>query len=137
MTPSEAGKLGGRPKKKIDEQQFEAMCSIQCTKDEICNILNCNEQTLTRWCKDTYNLAFCDIYKRFADTGKRSIRRYQFELAKKNTAMAIWLGKQYLGQRDSLDLSSNDANEMHEVKITIVDNSDLEKELYSSETNNE
>ena len=29
-----------------------------------------------------------------------SLRRYQFQLAQKNTAMAIWLGKQYLGQRD-------------------------------------
>lgn len=29
------------------------------------------------------------------------MRRYQFELAKKNANMAIWLGKQYLGQRDN------------------------------------
>ena len=27
---------GGRPKKEISQQQFEAMCAIQCTQAEIC-----------------------------------------------------------------------------------------------------
>ena len=29
-----------------------------------------------------------------------SLRRTQFRTAEKNTAMAIWLGKQYLGQKE-------------------------------------
>ena len=29
-----------------------------------------------------------------------SLRRSQFKLAEKNATMAIWLGKQYLGQRN-------------------------------------
>lgn len=31
---------------------------------------------------------------------KTWLRQAQFELAKKNATMAIWLGKQYLNQRD-------------------------------------
>ena len=33
--------------------------------------------------------------------GKIALRRYQLQQAEKNPTMAIWLGKQYLGQRDS------------------------------------
>ena len=31
------------------------------------------------------------------------MRRSQFRLAEKNATMAIWLGKQYLGQKDTVD----------------------------------
>ena len=33
-----------------------------------------------------------------------SIRRNQAKLGEKSAAMAIWLGKQYLGQRDNEDI---------------------------------
>lgn len=41
------------------------------------------------------------MFKKKSAGGKMSLRRYQFELAKKNASMAIWLGKQYLGQSDN------------------------------------
>jgi hypothetical protein len=31
-----------------------------------------------------------------------SLRRYQFKLAQKSAAMAIFLGKNYLGQKDNI-----------------------------------
>ena len=43
------------------------------------------------------------------EKGKISLRRYQWELAKKNATMAIWLGKQFLGQRDNVDITVADA----------------------------
>ena len=36
-----------------------------------------------------------------------SLRRAQFNLAKTNAAMAIFLGKNYLGQKDSADIEFN------------------------------
>ena len=56
--------LGGRPSKVklIDKEQFEEMCKIQCTKDEICAIFQIDEKTLTKWCQETYNVGFSDIY---------------------------------------------------------------------------
>ena len=98
--------LGGRPTKydKIDKNQFENMCQIQCTKDEICAIFEINEQTLTKWCEETYNMSFCDIYKSKSSGGKMSLRRQQFAKAEEgNTTMLIWLGKQYLGQTDKIE----------------------------------
>ena len=95
---------GGRPKIQIDKKAFENMCGIQCTKNEICDILDIDEKTLTRWCKETYNMGFSDIYKKKSSKGKISLRRMQFQLAEKSYAMAIFLGKQYLGQRDVPEL---------------------------------
>jgi hypothetical protein len=37
-----------------------------------------------------------------------SLRRTQFKLAEKNATLCIWLGKQYLGQRDIIENINND-----------------------------
>lgn len=89
-----------RPKKNIDKDIFENLCKYQCTLEEISGIFNCSADTIERWCKRTYKEKFKDVYNRFAAHGKLSLRRAQFKLAEKSATMAIWLGKQYLGQRD-------------------------------------
>lgn len=91
---------GGRPKKEIDQTLFEKLCGLQCTLEEIAGIFDCSADTIERWCKRTYKEGFADTYKKHSATGKTSLRRAQFKLAEKSAAMAIWLGKQYLGQRD-------------------------------------
>ena len=92
--------LGGRPLAQVNKDVFEGCCRILCTKDEICDIFQIDEKTLTAWCKRTYGVGFSDIYKKFSAGGKMSLRRYQFDLAENNATMAIWLGKQWLGQKD-------------------------------------
>lgn len=87
--------MAGRPKKEIDYEAVEKLASIQCTQEEIANFLNLSVRTLQR------DEEFCRLYKKGQDNGKMSLRRTQFKLAEKNPSMAIWLGKQYLGQRDS------------------------------------
>lgn len=90
-----------RPLKEIDKKQFENLCGLQCTKDEICGFFELTDKTLENWCKRTYNAGFSDVFKQKRGLGKISLRRAQFRLAEKNANMAIWLGKQYLGQMDS------------------------------------
>ena len=94
---------GGRPKKQINQLQFEAMCSIQATEEEICLVLGVSDKTLNRWCKDTYKLSFSEVFRQKRALGKISLRRAQFQLAQKNANMAIWLGKQWLGQKDNIE----------------------------------
>ena len=94
----------GRPKKVINQKLFENLCGIQCTEVEICGVLECSADTLNRWCKRTYKMTFADTYKSKSQVGKSSLRRAQWKLAEKNASMAIWLGKQYLGQRDIVEL---------------------------------
>ena len=100
-----------RPRKEIDSEQFEKLCALQCTLSEIANWFGCSEDTIENWCKRTYTdengqpIGFSEAYKNYSVDGKISLRRFQFKLAEKNTSMAIWLGKQWLGQRDNLDMS--------------------------------
>lgn len=48
-------------------------------------------------------ILFLEVYKRFAAKGKASLRRTQFKLAEKNPSMAIFLGKNLLGQTDRVE----------------------------------
>lgn len=86
-----------RPKKQIDYDTVEKLASIQCTQEEIANFLNLSVRTLQR------DDEFCRIYKKGMDNGRMSLRRTQFKLAEHNTSMAIFLGKQYLGQKDIVE----------------------------------
>ena len=89
--------MAGRPKKEIDYTAVEKLASIQCTQEEIANFLEVSVRTLQR------DEEFCRIYKKGMDNGKMSLRRTQFKIAEKNASMAIFLGKQYLGQRDVIE----------------------------------
>lgn len=92
-----------RPRKEIDRKQFENLCGLQCTKEEVCSFFEITDKTLESWCKRTYKRGFSDVFSQKRGKGKISLRRAQFRLAEKNASMAIWLGKQYLGQKDQPD----------------------------------
>lgn len=98
----------GRPKKEIDKQLFENLCALHCTLSDISGCFKCDEDTIQNWCKDEYGEIFSVVYKRFSGVGNISLRRNQFALSKNNASMAIWLGKQYLGQKDIQYMDSGD-----------------------------
>ena len=89
-----------RPRKEIDQKQFENLCGLQCTLEEICGWFGVTDKTLNSWCKRTYSESFSEVFRQKRSTGKISLRRSQWKLAEKNANMAIFLGKQYLGQKD-------------------------------------
>lgn len=62
--------------------------------------MDVSEKTLDRLVKDKYKGTFEEAQGRFRAYGKATLLRTQFKLAERNPTMAIWLGKQYLGQRD-------------------------------------
>lgn len=99
----------GRKRIEIDERIFKKLCGIFCTKEEIAGVFDCSEDTIERWCKRTYGLKFAEVYKRESAKGKMSIRRNQFNLSEKSAAMAIWLGKQYLGQKEMIEVEDSEA----------------------------
>lgn len=90
----------GRPPIVIDKDLFENACELQCTLSEIAHLCKCSEDTIERWCKREYGQRFADVYIKYSAGGRMSLRRNQFELSKKSAAMAIFLGQQYLGQRN-------------------------------------
>ena len=92
----------GRPQKEIDKKIFENLCGLQCTLEEIAGVFDCSVDTIERWCKREYRETFAEVYKKHSAKGKTSLRRTQFKLAEKSAAMAIFLGKNYLGQKDNI-----------------------------------
>ena len=116
-----------RPTKEINQEQFESLCNLQCTLEEIAGFFKCNRDTIDAWCKRTYKDGFSAIYKKYSQNGKISLRRYQFKLAKHNASMAIWLGKQYLGQTDKLELERADKDDTLKVEMVAPSEKDIER----------
>ena len=114
-----------RPKKEINRDNFEKLCGIQCTLNEIASFFDCSEDTIERWCKRTYKEGFADIYKKKSASGRISLRRLQFKLAEKSVPMAIFLGKQYLGQSDKVEQTVSSINEDAKAELN-----DILDELY-------
>ena len=106
-----AKKKAGRKRVPIDLALVEKLASIQCTIKEISAVIDIPATTLQG------RADFRSAYEKGLENGKASLRRSQFTLAKKNATMAIWLGKQYLGQRD-----------IHEHSVT-EDSKELLKEI--------
>lgn len=94
----------GRPRKVIKQEQFEAMCQIQATQEEITLVLGVTDKTLNAWCRRTYGKRFSDVFREKRCAGKISLRRKQWKLADRSAAMAIFLGKQFLGQTDKTEM---------------------------------
>lgn len=102
-----------RPRKEIDQKQFENLCGLQCTLEEICGWFDVCSDTLETWCKRTYKRSFSEVFAQKRGAGKISLRRSQWRLAEKNATMAIFLGKQYLGQRDNVDVNVTNTEGMY------------------------
>ena len=97
----------GRPEIPIDKKTFEKLCMLQCTKKEIADFFDCSDDTITNWCLKNYvdedgnPMNFSDTYEKKSAGGKISLRRMQWKSAENgNVSMQIFLGKQYLGQKD-------------------------------------
>jgi hypothetical protein len=100
----------GRPKIQLDYNAIEKLSMMMCTQQEIASYLGCSVDTLQR------DEKFCGLYKKGQDNGKMSLRRMQWESAKKgNVTMQVWLGKQYLGQRDNIEIESKELTKVEEL----------------------
>lgn len=74
---------------------------MQCTQEEIASFFKVSVSTIKRLAATP---EVRDILDRGAALGRISLRRQQFRLLKAGSVpMAIWLGKQILGQRDKVD----------------------------------
>ena len=106
----------GRPTKEFDLKAFQDLVGLGCSQEEICWYFRdetgkpANIDTLTRWCKRTFGVTFQEY---FAQNGfmalKIRLRRNQFKLSEKSAAMAIWLGKQYLDQKENIELEDKES----------------------------
>ena len=106
MPPEYLDKLGLQRKEDAKTRKNEEildkvfrLSKIMANIDEIAAILRMSKQTL-------YEIpGFAETVKRGHEEGKLSLRRAQFKKAikKQNTDMLIWLGKNYLGQKETIE----------------------------------
>lgn len=99
----------GHKFKPIDWELVKASAEIQCTMEEIAGLIGVSHDTLERACEQVYGKPFKELRLEWADGGKCSLRRKQWLLADKSASMAIFLGKQMLGQRDNYDVKHTGA----------------------------
>lgn len=86
---------GARPRiKDVDKELVWKLACMMCSIKEISDVLGLGEDTVTR--------KFGDLIDKGRSEGRKALRRAQFEKAvqDKDPRMLIFLGKQYLSQRD-------------------------------------
>jgi len=118
---------GGRPTIELDKKQFEALCGFQCTLAEIASHFDVTEDSVIRWCKRTYKTSYSSVFEQKRGKGKVSLRRRQYQKAMDgDTAMLIFLGKNWLGQADRPELLGADteaeAKQGHETLMKAIRN---------------
>lgn len=107
----------------IDWEQVDKLAGIMCTAEEIAEVLKVGYNTLERRCKTDHKMNIGDYLTIKRNAGKASLRRAQFKRAiDGNTAMLIWLGKQYLGQTDKMQNDGTfTVKNLHEALAKIID----------------
>ena len=105
----------------INKEQFENLCKIHCTRDEICAVLGITDVTLYAWLKQQYgeDRTLKEIMSYYQAGGKASLRRIQWRQAESNPAMAMFLGKNYLGQSDRPAESEQELENATNILISI------------------
>jgi len=83
-----------KQKKLVDRDLIAKLASIQCTNKEIAEVVGISETALTR--------RFGKMIETNKQRGRQSLRRTQWQKAHDgDTRMMIFLGKQYLNQKDN------------------------------------
>ena len=101
--------------KEKEYKVFENLCKIQATVKEIENVLELDYKTINKLCEAYYEdedgnpMGFGKVQQIFSAHGSISIRRAQFKFMETTPSMAIFLGKQYLGQKDNPGDNTNQA----------------------------
>lgn len=87
-----------RPEAKIDLDELEKLCGMQCTDEEIAAFFGVSTRTIERRRKTP---KFNEIMERAKAKGRVSVRRSLFRLAAAgNVAASIFLSKNLLGYKD-------------------------------------
>ena len=96
---------GGRPIKLISELGEEfitKLAGLMCSDEEIAAMMSDQYESISvdTLTNENNGATFAECKAKGQAQGKASLRRNQFKLSESNAAMAIFLGKNWLGQTD-------------------------------------
>ncbi len=97
-------KKGGRPKLQWDVDQwrrFDTFCAARDVQDDIAEAMEADKKTIDALCKREKGMSFSEYCNQKRGYGRALIAGKQLEVALSgNIAMLIWLGKQWLDQKE-------------------------------------
>jgi hypothetical protein len=99
-------------------EQIRDLGRIQATVAEVASVLRCSEHDVRAFLADQPDVK--EAYEGGRLEGMVSLRRKQFDLAESNPTMLIWLGRQYLGQREKVEHVGDPGNPIH-IEVVVVD----------------
>lgn len=109
----------GRPVKEFDKKTFVDLVGLDCDQKEICWFFRddtgkpANIDTLSRWCKREFGMTFQEYSRENKGMAARiKLRQNQLKLSERSAVMAIFLGKNLLGQRDDPQVDTAAGNEL-------------------------
>ena len=102
----EGRRSGPGVRAQIDLGVVERSAAIGCSREEIASVLGIDRVTFYRNIRKDVNLQ--DAFENGAAKGRATLRRLQWKGAEDgNATMLVWLGKQLLGQQDSMVLTAD------------------------------
>jgi len=121
--------VGKRIPIQISEEEVEKLASLHCTQEEIAAWFDMKLDAFeTRLRRDK---SLREAYDRGIGKGKVSLRRHQWKMVEEgNPTMAIWLGKQLLGQRDKTSLEVSQpasANQSDTLNLSLLTTQELQE----------
>lgn len=120
----------GRPKAKIDWEKVSYYLKYQCSAVGIASIMGISVDTLYLRCKQDNKIDFTEFSRQKKDEGKELLRANQFKLAMQgNVPMNIWLGKQYLEQKDKQETDHKNSDGSLKQTNIIVTTNEAKEEL--------
>lgn len=111
-------KKPGPEPKPIDVHLIKELAKIQCTHEEMAAVVGLKRRHFIERVQNSQELR--DVIDSGWDEGRASIRRQQFKmLLAGDKTMAVWLGKQYLGQRDQVGIGDPEGKPLEPMHVIV------------------
>ena len=88
------------PPRYVDLKQVLYWMDLGSSQEEIAGAQHISVDTLKRRLKEETGQTFAQLKEKSCGMAKIKLRNNQYKMSEKNASMGIWLGKQWLGQRD-------------------------------------
>lgn len=128
MARKPTGNPNGRPPVDIKEKEFDSLCAMQCTEEEIAAFYGCTIDTINNWCKRTFGMTFSEVYPQKRALGKASLRRAGFKMAQTNPSVHIFYAKNFLGMTDKIEQTVMEVEDLSSLAEMLRDDVPAESE---------
>lgn len=102
-----------QPRQGLDATQIVFLASMGCPNEEIAAVVNCSV--------DTLNQHYAEEIDRGKMNGRARLRKMQWDAALRgNSSVLIWLGKNFLKQSDTVEISGKDGGPVQRQQVLDV-----------------